>query len=74
MKTIINFITKAGKAKDFPIGSLLLVTNGRYEGQIILSTYVGFILLNDPHTTWNKDCQLEVVILNPGESVTLIQE
>ena len=62
-------------ANNTKLGDLMKITeNCRYNGEILLHTYIGFICLNEPLATWGKDCSLRVELLEKGENVILTIE
>lgn len=61
-------------ARHSNLGDLMKVSDVNHESikdHILLNHYDGFTDLNNPSLTWKHDCTLNVIVLKPGESITL---
>lgn len=65
------------EARNLKIGQLGLIKDPRWEsenGSIVLRTYTGVVILNDPSSTWGEECDTKVEPLKFGTSVKYTSE
>jgi hypothetical protein len=78
MKLIKNYKMRdvVFSSQGLNIGEMMEVTEPGYgyTSHVILRTYVGYVSLNNPEMTWGLRLNIMGRKLNPGESVTLVQE
>lgn len=62
------------RASHTEVGVLMRVTDGAWNGHILLHHHSGFVSLTDPKITWDNDLSLVCVLLKPGEKISLTVE
>ncbi len=76
MKVSVNENIESVSASAMKIRDIAQIVSGAYRGQCIMRTYSGFVVLDDPSTTFSVSAPMTftVRILPPGTTVTLTVE
>lgn len=59
-------------ANEMEVGQCAEIASGQlYSGKVILRHFGGFVSLQNPSNTWDKDCSLKVILIPVGEKIIL---
>ncbi len=70
--SVLNDANRRILARHMSVGQIGTVTEAStYEGHIVLATYNGLVSLTDPHKTWNRGVEMEVILFPVGTQIEL---
>lgn len=66
---------KEPTSTDMLVGQIAIIReNGIYDGHYLMRTYMGFVSLNDPSSTWDRSINFAVERLELGTVISLTVE